>query len=269
MARITPSPTKASTPRMKKSSMRTRSQTAKARRALKFGARAKPVPAAAQIGFPLGYAGAKSAVTNRNDDYTLLSSITYDLDALYSQQMTTLTAGTARNNRSRDTIQCLGFNVILNARNASFNSDVVFHYAVVAPKNDTAPSSTDFFRSNDASRGMDFTATSLSGSDLLYAGINPDNYTIFTHKKVPLHAAVGAASSSTYEDSTVGGLFTTEMYLPINRQIRYGTNETCDSPIYLVWWASRPFKKVSDDVVADVYNLIYKIVMKFKEPQNA
>jgi len=249
----------------KRVSMREDKQFA-ARRSL-FAQRPRVTPRLS-VGFPAGYAGAKTATTSLNDEFALTSTITYDTDSLYVADISQLAAGVNRNERLRDVIMCHGINIDLTCLNITTNDNLVLHYAVVAPKNSNAVSSSDFFRGYNEDRGRDFTANTLSGMDFLCNPINTDKFTVFTHRKVALHAVNGASGGTAFEDSTISSMQYRKTWISLKRQLRYGDANECETPLILLWYCSYPQKAKTAGPITDAYRLTYRAVMTFSEPKN-
>lgn len=223
-----------------------------------------------QVGFTPGRGAAKTATTSSSDEYTNITTVTYATDTLYSSILTTLSKGTAINQRERDIIHCLGLKLNLIVSSLQDQAALCFHYAFVAPKGGTtAVAASDFFRGYNDDRGRDFTANTLSGLDVLKNPINADKYTIFKHKRIWLHPQGGPSTTGIfgYVNSNTSGIRVKDEYLRIKRQLRYGDADNCETPIYLVWWAGFPQKAKADPASADAFIMTFRNVMVFNEPK--
>ena len=230
----------------------------------------KPSPRM-QVGFTPGSGAAKSAVTSRNDNYTVVSAIKYPSDSPQQASVTTITKGSGIDNRERDIINCLGIKIQMVVANLRNWDPVCFHYALVACKGFATPEGPDFLRGYEDDRGLDFTPNNISGMDVLKSPINADKYTIFMHKRFWLRPRSDNPASAGAEDvwhsTNKGGMRVLEEYVKINRQLRFNDEGTCETPMYLVWWAGSPFKVKTAAAVNDTIMMTRKVTVFFREPK--
>ena len=158
---------------------------------------------------------------------------------LYSTDLTAIPKNTTSNDinkRERQVVFVKGFKVCLEIHNIG-STAMYFNCAVIAPKCATSNSlSVDFFRGSGNERSVDF-STSLTSLDFHCRPINSDRFTILKHKKLLL-----AKFGNTTNDGGTRTAYTViDMWVPLNRQIRYEDNTTTAScnPVWLVYWMDK------------------------------
>ena len=229
-------------------------------------------PRTLYIGRPVGYGTAKRSLT-LNEDGLLV-----DTRTLYSRDITAIGATTQNNInlRQREMINLVGFKLNLYARNlAVLSTDVLnFHYAFIHDKGrsqallqDIDPVlEDDFFRGNGSARAIDF-STTLNGIELNCLNINNDLYTVLkrgTCSLTPVQTGSGIRKE---------GFCHREVWLPINRQIRYDAGENADIPtdgrIFFVWWVDRHVGQAAGGLpTANAMQLDLHCVTHWREPLN-
>ena len=158
---------------------------------------------------------------------------------LYSTEMTAIPRNTTANDidkRNRQIAFIRGFKICLEVENLS-SKPVYLNVAVLAPKCESIASmSADFFRGSKSERSIDFDTT-LSSLDFHCMSINTDKFTILKHKKL-LFAQYG---STTNDGGTRTAYTVIDMWVPLNRQIRYedSTNNYSCNPVHLVYWLDK------------------------------
>lgn len=223
-----------------------------------------------QIGFTPGKGACKTVTTNSNDEYTNIVNVRFDTDTLNSANISDCARGSDIDQRERDVCLCAGFHLTGMAVNRLDDVPLVFHYAVVSPRDDSAVQTADFFRGYNDDRGRDFSATSLSGMDVYKNPINTDKFTVFFHKRIWLRyqgVAAPAGGDSPFISESKSGIQCFDKWIPINRQLRYGDTINCQTPVFLVWWAGYPQKAKATAAVADAFTMTYRAIMHFREPE--
>jgi len=223
-----------------------------------------------EVGFSPGRGSAKRAVTASNLTATTFAALTFDTETNQQANITLLPRGTAINQRERDIVHCYGFRIQGIVGNLKNTEKLCFHYAIISPKDSAAPESTNFLRDYSSARAKDFVPTELTGLELHFNPINADRYTVFTHKRLWIHpqdTGVPNTGNELYSGSNGQGMVPFQHYVKIDRQLRYsGSVDTADTPMYIVYWASYPFKLKATAAGSDGCQLSYRVIMDFKEP---
>lgn len=229
------------------------------------------------IGEPVGYGVCKTATTSSNDHFTTDTDVQFPSNTLNAVNISDGIdkATTAQiDERERDIVNVRGYTLCLNIASRKMLEPLMFHWAIVAPKDSQNITGDAFLRGYNEERTRDFKATdvtTLSGTDLARNPINTDAFTVFMHKKFLLHPiqAEGDTTNADYPfiKSSNTGMKTFQKYIRINRQMRFN-GAASTTPIYLCWWAASPFKKTSDPAGSTAYTMTYRVVAHFKEPKN-
>lgn len=190
---------------------------------------------------------------------------------LYVHSLTTLTKGSANNERERDIINCRGIRLKCYFENMYTNYTSV-NVAVISPKdcNTTVPNGTDLFRANDQYRWRNFQG-GMSGWARAQQSINTDKYLVHFHKRFVLPARDPA-------NGKYHRYF--KRWLKINRQLRFETkpdgNESApvNGDIYLMTWYESPtapanppvvFPAVPTGIINNIVTYAHDCVMYYKE----
>lgn len=221
------------------------------------------------VGSPVGAGGCKTATVSSNDHWSTITDIQYASHEKNIADLTKLTKGTTEklNERNRGIVNCRGIALTINVGNLSQVHMQEFHYAIVSPKHSTTVSDTDFFRAYNDTRSQNFLASTLSGMDLMYNPINSDLYNIWSHDKILLRKNMDGLGI--YDNREYPGFRTLKKYIKIDRQLRYADGiDNCETPIFLVWWSTDPFKVTTEGTVPTQFQMTYRAVMHFKEPKD-
>lgn len=214
---------------------------------------------AKKVGFKKGAGTAKR--------HEVLGSLVLSQDSrsLYVDDVTTIPRGDNLNQRERHSVFLSGFKICFEVKNRTA-SPAMFHWAIIAPKQNTTVNNTDFFRAKDGDlRSVDFGNT-LSSNEMNCLPINQDKYNIIVRSKKQLVA--GAAGGTTVSLSGKSWCFI-EDYVPIKRQIRFNSataNDT-NNKFYLVYWFEEMFIPAGSASFANAFNIQKKVTCYFREPQ--
>lgn len=167
---------------------------------------------------------------------------------LNSHDLTWISRGSSTNQinqRQRELINCKGFKLNFSFRGPQdtvSQRPAIFHYAVITEKGNTqaahvnqndAVSTDNFFRGNGSNRAINF-QDSLSGMEMNCLNINNDIYTVLKR------GSVKCMSWTTSFGAQPGAFKNWEVYVPMNRQIRYDDGEVGEAPsdgrTHLVYW---------------------------------
>ena len=166
------------------------------------------------------------------------STVLKSTRTLYSVELTEIQRNTTTNDMHRREGQVVfikGFKICLEIENQS-SSPLYFNYAIIAPRCGTTVTTNDFFRGLDGERSVDF-SLALSSQDFHCRAINSDKYTVLKHKKLLL-ACFGSTNNDGGTRSAYEAL---DMWVPLNRQIRYedvDTDLSCN-PVFMVYWMDK------------------------------
>lgn len=211
------------------------------------------------VGSTLGSANCKQVVSRATQavlDFTL-----------YRENLCLINKGQTESNRERDIVNLRGFDVTFNLKTLStvapsvlVETDLIYcNVAVIAPKQGTdiaTGTGNDFFRSltNLDARALDFNA-STSSINLHTLPVNTDLYTVLKHKRFIL------------QPCSLGHEFWHQehkFYVPLQRQIAYDTDGTCQNPVFLVYWMARS-NFTAGATPAQVGNVENKVTTYFRE----
>ena len=177
---------------------------------------------------------------HKQDLISNTSGIIRNSRVLYQTDLTAIVKNDTNNDinkRERQLVFVVGFNVCLEIQNIS-SSALYFNIAVIAPKCVTGVGlETDFFRGYENERSVDFDPMTLTSLDFHCRPINTDRYTILKHQKLLL----SKFESSTQDGGNRTAYTVNDMWIPLNRQIRYehtSSNSSCD-PVYMVFWMDK------------------------------
>lgn len=184
-----------------------------------------------KIGHRPGTSGAKK-------DIQLTSAYTtYNDCALYFTELTDIdkTTTNAINGRQGNACFLSGTKLHMRLYNTHDASPIKIHFAVVSPVAAKTITSAGWFRDWTTSRDKDMSTTldEISYDD----PINSDRY--ITHWRTSFTLAPKDSSVTHH----TGRMSYTEFskYIPVRRNIRFNddSDEECESPVFLVWWAKR------------------------------
>jgi hypothetical protein len=252
-------------------SKRRKKQYAKRKKSLVWK---KPLPARLQVGEPVGFATCKSTVTIDTTHDNPLPRITEDTLVATTpiNNLAIASVSNAINERQRDIVNCRGFKIDIYVVNNNQDRLYQFNWAIISPKEqDSGDTLTaEFFRAYDATRSINFNATTNTGMELTSSPINTDAYTVFVHRRCYLMPNKFGTMSVDYKTSDDRpGFKKLSYYLPLNRQLRYKSSESnCEEPMYLVYWMTHPFKLSTVTGGLQVGTISHRIVMYWKEPKN-
>lgn len=182
-----------------------------------------------KIGHRPGTAGAKK------DAQLTPEKITYNDCALYFTELTDIdkTTVNAINGRAGNACFLSGTKLHMRLYNNMPQDPMKLHFAVVSSANSKTITSAGWFRDYITSRDKDISTTldEISYDD----PINSDRY--ITHWRTSF--MLGARNSSTIHHTGYPSFMEFTKYIPIKRNIRFNddTDEECETPVFLVWWA--------------------------------
>jgi len=202
---------------------------------------------------------------------TYHKSITHNITAssqatrvLATQQVTNLARSpdNAINQRQRDMINLLGFDLVMEIRNLR-TIPCQFRMAVISPKVSKIVPSIDFFEGSEGARGRDF-STTLNSMSFFDRPINPDLYNVLYTRKF----TIGAKAGGTLYNGTLENVFRFTKYVKVNRQIRYEGDAVgdCVNPIFVVYWIDDYQNAADAPIVTNAANVSLKTVIRFKNP---
>lgn len=200
--------------------------------------------------------GSGTAKTNTGTQNTALTATR----TLNAEPLLNLARGDNLNARERDVIDLRGFKVCMQMQNLRTAAPMYVNVAVISSKfNPTqVPISTDFFRGEDTTRGVDFN-NNLQSTEFGCLPINTDKYFIQTHRRFTL--------APFNRDQVDYG--SKQFYVPIKRQIRYDTSGSGSQnrQFYLVWWCDTLLATAGTTPVTAAMNFQWKAVTYFREPK--
>jgi len=190
---------------------------------------------------------------------------------LYSDNLFTISRGTAIYQRMQDVVNfkgakvCLSLRLTAGAAAHTANGEKLFiNIAVLSAKEGTLTGQdsvpvTDFFRGNDDNRFQDF-ADTLHALEYHCLPINTDIYNVHKHKRITL-----GPFNATERFNTRNVMF----YVKVNRQIRYDDSpfERPIKPMYLVYWCDFQMKDPANVAIASMLDMQSQIIRYFKEPK--
>lgn len=140
------------------------------------------------------------------------------------------------NLRERDVIVLKGIKAMQMMRNTA-NAPMIIHCALITWKNQAnVLSTTEFFRSFDGTRAVDFDPTTQSSMTFCNYPLNTDRMYVHYHKKYWLAPETDAQGQM----GTEKNIRFHKKYTKFYRQIRYDELDVPNnSNLYFVWWADR------------------------------
>lgn len=189
-----------------------------------------------QIGERIGTSNSKTALQVNTDGTTLFNS-----GQLYVQNLVLLSKTTDNeiDGRQRDLAKLSGVKMCFEVTNVD-PSPMYMNFAVVRSKDETVPDVTNFFRSYDNSRSIDF-SQALSGLQFHCLPLNTDKFNILWHKRMRVNGAIDNETQSPYDQKSGRSYLNFSKYIKIQRQMRY--NGTQNFPengnISLVYWFTK------------------------------
>jgi len=231
------------------------------------------------VGHPVGTSTCKRAIVQGNWNISSVPTYFSEAEAL-QHGLTGIEQASATSNainlRQRQIINCVGFDMRFYMRNALRSAALVFNLVLVAPRQHAAALSGGFFRGYKDKREQDFPiAQEADGNVLNMTPINTDDYNILWKKQITLGPDTdvpdGASPGNGYFDRTLPNWKSFKQWIPINRQLRYAGGEpnSCEDPMYLMYWVCRPDKRRGEAPAADCALIQHETVMYFKEPGTA
>lgn len=210
------------------------------------------------IAHPIGFNTAKRCVTHET------TNTAYGTRWHYGWEITNIPVTTTGeiDKRDRDMVDLIGFRIEWSLRNA-VDQPLIIHMAVVAKKNATSFSSTNFFRGVGQDRGINF-GTSLTSLEMNNNSINTDEYVVLLHKRIMLQGVNQSASFYQLEGRNYKFIKT---YIPIRRQLRYDSTSLCNEPIHVCLWADGLISASGAASVPSSFFLSSRTIAIFREPK--
>lgn len=175
-----------------------------------------------------------------------------------------------RRYRERGVIKISGFRYCLHIRN-NFNVPLVFHYAIVCPKNknefNLVPNDSFFRSMGTESRSRDF-STALTGQEFDCLPINSDKFIILKHKKRMIGPLFDQGSTNRYMNGVTNNYIKIDGYEQLNRQIRYdptGNDIEEANPVWFVYWCDQFLASANEPAKAGVISIQRKFITYFRE----
>lgn len=212
------------------------------------------------IGFPVSFGTSKAnhVQTSVNADLASRTLHVGEITAIPKQ-----TSLLEIDRRERNIVNALGWKIQWElSHTIAAIQPIVFNWALIAPKGKQGtPDATDFFRNHGGSRGIDF-GIALSSGTFNNNKINDDLYDIITHRKVTLGPSNVSASLTypPYKCQT-----TIDTWVPLNRQLRYDTQEGCMSPVYIVYWCDIMTNNGGQPIITNALRSQKSVAIHFKE----
>lgn len=232
-----------------------------------------------RIGHPVGKTTTKEYIVGVARDTLIIKS-------LHSQCITDIppTSALDVNERNRQAVNLRGWRFYMEMQNVAVatDSDVIFNWAIIAPRNPTAGGTSnmdegeetndsvmleDFFRDGTQdTRSLNFNIPTGGSpkwwNSLVYNKypINPDKYHILRHKKFFLADTENANGPTTRS---------VRMYVPLKRQIRYynQSNGVAYDRVFMVAWADVVgSSETTVTPTATVCQFNYYVHAVFREP---
>jgi len=209
-----------------------------------------------------GSSTAKRAIVENGSTSILLATRTLYTDPLISVNDT---ATNEIDKRQRDMVYVPGskicYEFINNLATTGSLDTLVVNFAIVKRRcGTTAPNATDFFRSSEATRSVDF-GTALSSLEFNCLPINTDEYIVLMRKKFML-LTKNVNNGSKFQKYI-------NRWVKLAKQYRFkGTDDTpvCGTP-YVVYWVSKMEDSTGTGVEVDQVQLTRRIVTYFREPK--
>lgn len=220
------------------------------------------------VGEPVGADTARTHIIQADNLFS-----TYNTRTLNSRQIVDIPKGTNNDRRNRDIMNCRGFKICCEIRNASVKP-LYFNMAVICPKETRADVTTlapqDFFRSYGADRSQDF-GTFLTGMELHCLPINSDKFAVLRHWRYRLTGANSASTAPLGYNAASGRNFANlDRYVKLGRQIRYKNqnDEITSGDVLLVWWCDEMFANGGTAAQVGLLDMTLRIVTYFRNPKN-
>lgn len=196
---------------------------------------------------------------------TTLAAITQSQPSrtLLTQDVTTIPYGSAENERERNKLLLKGFRLRGFFRN-NLGPPTVVRVALVAPRQGTVASTTNFFKGFDGERGLDF-STLRDGLQMTSNGINDDVFAIIYQTRIELGAT--SATSTTFANNmpSIGYL---NAWVPLERQLTYDSsadNVPDSDRVFLVWWMDDPYAANGAATTASTFLYSMSCVTYYKD----
>lgn len=167
------------------------------------------------------------------------------------------------NERQRQIVNFRGFKFCATFKNLQAAGILMGNLAILAPKGvNTAPSTTDFFRSyeNSVSRAKDF-GNGLTANEFHCLPINADKYKVLKHWRFRLapEGVRNCGNDKYYK--------TMQFYYKLNRQLRWDDLNVCQTPIYIVrWWDNLGTASLAGPTL-NVCNTQVRVINYWREPK--
>lgn len=208
-----------------------------------------------------------TSASSRHENY---QNANFSTRALHSDELILLNRNTTSNQidqRERDTAVIKGIKICIQLRN--FESAPLFcNVAVIHPKTELGVGNDipvdEFFRAYGQARSQDF-STSLDPMSLHCLPINSDKYVVLRHKRFMIGPAAGFSTGATRTPVRL-----IDMYVQLNRQIRYTGNSAIDleeGQVYLAYWFDNPDSTAGSPAVASAIRVNRRYVVYFKNPR--
>lgn len=189
----------------------------------------------AKVGHPVRSSNTKQSIITDVKDGGINTRNLYYFDMLTIPQST---SNERRDERVRDIINFRGWKLCFQIRN-ELTSPVWFHWAILQPKRPAEfglERNTAFFRSpGTENRAVDF-GNGLTALELDCNSINTDLFNVIHHKRFQLGPREG---NTEYTQGTSRNWYTLNRYIPLKRQIRYGSSGTPESALFFVYWCDK------------------------------
>lgn len=207
------------------------------------------------------------AVGEGTSKYKLVDSSTDGRQSrsLYVIDMTGVRFGNGTDQRNRFIANVRGFKIQIYARNITAQP-LSMNYAILAGRSKNSISSNDIFRSQTGDKRADG-FSGRTGPQVAYANINTDEYVCLYHRRLWLAEGKDEDNNGPwFTKYTSPNWFSKEFYLPIDRQLRWESQEadSCTEKIFLVFW----FTEMENIVPSAAAITTHAITCYFKDTKN-
>lgn len=181
------------------------------------------------------HVGPRPGISNSKRRTESFSGATANSRVFYWNKLFDIPKGTSTTERERNLVNWRGTKICLEYNNWN-DAPMILNFAVVVPKFQGAPNTTNLLRAVDGQRGQNLDFTTLDSLGTTCPAINADIYTVLMHKRFKMN---GTTASFRVGNLKTWGYF--EKYIKMNRQIRYDdtTDTLAAQQPYIILWFER------------------------------
>lgn len=161
-----------------------------------------------------------------------------------------------------------GWKIRVSIFNRQTQEPLIFHYAIVTPKNDDVVTALRFFRDYNLSRDVNF-STALNGTAMHYP-LNPDKFSILVHKKWFVTRANSNDLWNTGAPSQINQK-SAEFYVPFKRKITFEDDVASggvigpSKSIFAIYWADAPTNPEGEASIVNAINFQHDCIAMYKQ----